>query len=89
MVERLNNLGETSVTVKSVFLIAILCAVLGAGFTMMTNHEMRISRVEAFVEDAKLTKKVVMAIREDQVAFYRSQNRQWKSSFDMKGEIFK
>ncbi len=85
--------NETSITVKAVVIIGIFCAIAGAGFGMLVNHEMRISRVEASITSLKnnsnITQRMVMAIREDQVAFYRSQNPKWESSFDARTGIFK
>ena len=84
--------SESIVTVKVALIIGILCVVIGAGFVSLMNHEGRLSRMEACVESMKatsdLTQKIVMAIREDQVEFYRTQNTKWKSNFDMRGEIF-
>jgi hypothetical protein len=93
MVEKLKELSESSITVKSAFLISLLCAVIGVIFTIIIGHEGRLSTVEATVKDmrinAELTQKVVMCIREDQITFYRSQNPRWKSSYDFQSELFK
>jgi len=93
MGDRLYSIAESVITLKSVFLISILCAILGAGFTVITNHESRLSRVETCLENlgqnAKTTQLLVLAIREDQITFYRGQNPKWKSTYNPQGEIFK
>jgi hypothetical protein len=93
MVEKLREVGESSITIKAAAVIGIVCTLLGVLFNQVYGHESRLSKLEQCVigiqTDAQLTQKIVLAIREDQVTFYRSIDKNWKSSFDLKSEIYK
>jgi hypothetical protein len=93
MVEKLKEYSESTVTVKTVFLISLLIAALSGGFTMLVNHESRIAKAETSVIELKeiteYNTHLSLAIREDQIAFYRSMNPKWQSSYDPKDILTK
>jgi hypothetical protein len=93
MVEKIRELSESSITIKAAVVIAIFCSLFGVLFSQIYGHETRLSKMEQCVvgiqADAQLTQRIVLAIREDQVAFYRGQNPKWQSTYDYKGEMFK
>jgi hypothetical protein len=92
MVEKIRELSESSITIKAAVVIGIFCSLFGILFSQLYGHETRLSKMEQCVlgiqADAQLTQRIVLAIREDQVSFYRGINKDWKSSYDVRGDLF-